>query len=185
MNAVSLERQDALQIAADAVAKLAFSDGGGGGPCLGEARGEDALFGLDGEVVVAERLAWSVDDKRAALSSMNDVVRVMAAVYSRRDARALERYARILLASSTARLGCDDASLPGGTETQRRRRRLSQGCRAAAQQQQQPLTEVAMPGLRLHGRTERAMPTLRRGLRARNGRAVSRGPLLLLLPLPE
>lgn len=122
MNAVSMERQDGLRIVSAAVADLAFSGthrhrGGGGEAWAGEApppavRGNVGLGGLDGgeeeeeeEAAIAERLAWSVDDKREALSSMNEVVRAVAAVYSRRDARALESYASILLSCSTARRG--------------------------------------------------------------------------------
>lgn len=111
MNAVSLQRQNALRVVADAVANLAFS-GSSGEVCTGAGPGRvvaDEEYFSKGEVV-AERRSWSVDDKREALSSLNDVVRAMAAVYSRQDARALERYVSILLSSSTDGFGVGGAS---------------------------------------------------------------------------
>lgn len=104
MNAVALERHDALRAVADAIAFLALSDGREGcssAALLSWSRNTD--LGISGEEAMAERRKWSFDEKREALASMNDVVRVLAAVYGRRDSRALERYAGILLSSSNAR----------------------------------------------------------------------------------
>ncbi len=139
MNAVSLERQSGLGIIADAVAGLSFSGGSAEEPWLG------ADFGLGRGEAVAERLAWSVDDKREALSALNDVVRALAAVYSRQDARALERYAGILLSASTARYGLGASGKPAGTQCSAcgatpagggfgsaTRRCLFEGCRGGA-----------------------------------------------------
>lgn len=111
MNAVALERHDALRAIADAVAFLALSDGREG--CSSAALpswSRSTELGISGEEAVAERRKWSFDEKREALASMNDVVRVLAAVYGRRDSRALERYADILLSSSTARFSLCPAS---------------------------------------------------------------------------
>lgn len=102
LNAVALERHDALGIIADTVANLSFTRAPHGGVTPGGGDGEFSGAGA------CARHEWPLEAKREALSSLNDVVRVMAAVYSRQDARALERYARILLSASTARLG-DDA----------------------------------------------------------------------------
>lgn len=102
LNAVALERHDALRVIADTVANLSFTRGPHSGVAHSDAGGE-----LGGEEDACARHEWSLEDKREALSSLNDVVRVMAAVYSRQDARALERYAGILLSVSTDRLGGD------------------------------------------------------------------------------
>lgn len=142
MNAVALERHDALRIVADAIADLAFA--AGREACVsGVLGGRDAEFGIGAEEAALGRLRWSLNDKREVLSSFNDVVRVMAAVYSRQDARALERYAGILLSASTARFGvgawaklgkrcssCGAAPAPTSSGS-RVRRCLVEGCRGA------------------------------------------------------
>ncbi|CAM9109555.1 unnamed protein product, partial [Hapterophycus canaliculatus] len=147
MNAVSLERQSALRIVADAVSDLALSGEGNGARFGGEVPGEKkgkAEFGFEWDGVVDGRQTWSVDDKRKALSSMNEVVRVMAAVYSRRDARALEWYAGILLSLSTERFGpgspgeilgarCSVCGAPhDGAAENALQRCLSERCKGAA-----------------------------------------------------
>lgn len=146
MNAVSLERQSALRVVADAFAGLAFSGETGGARFGGDMSGDKEMadFGLEWEGAGGGRLAWSVDDKREALSSLNEVVRVMAAVYSRHDARALERYAGILLTLSTTRFGSRSngkhvgaqcagcGAPPAGAAENALQRCLSEGCEGAA-----------------------------------------------------
>lgn len=114
LNAVSIERQDGLRVVSDAIADLAFSGSrhrGSEAPAADRppaGKGEVGFGGLGAEQedsAAAARLAWLVDDKREALTSLNEVVRAVAAVYSRRDARALDSYASILRSCSTARRG--------------------------------------------------------------------------------
>lgn len=138
MNAVSLERQNGLGVIADAVAGLSFSVGSA------EETSAGVELGLDREVAAAERFAWSVDDKREALSALNDVVRALAAVYSRQDARAVERYAGIVLSESTARYRVGASGKLAGTQCSACgatpaggfevaiRRCLSEGCQGLA-----------------------------------------------------
>lgn len=136
MNAVSLERQNALRIVTDAVSNLAFS-GSSGELCPGVVPGRmrHQEYFPKGEEVVAERLSWSVDDKREALSSMNDVVRAVAAVYSRQDARALERYVSILRSSSIDQFGTGFLGKPTGVQCSSCRATLTEanGSTAAVQ----------------------------------------------------
>lgn len=145
MNAVCLERQSAVRIIADAISGLVFSGQSNGTRFGDEMLGEKGKteVGLEWEVAADGRQAWSVDDKREALSSMNEVVRVMSAVHSRQDARALERYASILLSLSTTRFGsasngkpigarCSSCGAqPAGVAIIALQRCLSDGCQGA------------------------------------------------------
>lgn len=121
MNAVVLERHDALRAVADAVAFLALSNGQEScGSATFPSWSRCTELGISGEEAMTARRKWSFDEKREALASLNDVVRVLAAVYGRCDSRALERYAGILLSSSTARFfGCHASGRTLGVQCSR------------------------------------------------------------------
>lgn len=105
LNAVIVERHDGLGLLTDAAADLVFPrvyTTCGGVPCSSDKRvcdSGDADAGGDG------RVGWGLEEKGEVLSTLNEVVRMLAAVYSRQDARALERYAGIMSAVSSARFG--------------------------------------------------------------------------------
>lgn len=117
MNAVVLEQHDALQMFADAVADLAFlrchEDSGESNGSTEPAGVTDTEIevSLRGEETLAGRAGWSLQNKREALVCLNDLVRVIAAVYSRQDARAIEHYATIILPASTARFRVESCSV--------------------------------------------------------------------------
>lgn len=107
LNAVTFERHDALGLLCIAAAVLVSPREHD--KCLGVGcRDQECECGLyAAETVTVGRLGWALDDKRDVLSTLNEVIRMLAAVYSRRDVRALERYARILLCASASRFGAN------------------------------------------------------------------------------
>lgn len=104
LNAVVLERYDALGVLSDAAADLLLPRSRKYWADVCNSTEFECGMG-DAENVAAGRVGWCAHGKGEVLSSLNEVIRMLAAAYSWQDAQALNRYARILLRASTARLG--------------------------------------------------------------------------------
>lgn len=138
LNAVVLERYDALGILSDAAADLVLPRARKS--CAGVCSNTECECGVeDAGAVAAGRVGWCAHDKGEVLSTLNEVVRMLAAAYSWQNAQALNRYARILLRASTARLNKEShrklgtlcsscGAAPGGSIGTKIRRCLVAGC---------------------------------------------------------
>lgn len=140
LNVVVLERYDALGVLCDSAADLILSRGSK--CCAGACSAGESEFCVgDATASTAARLGWHLHDKQEVLSNINEVVRMLAAAYSWQNARALTRYAHILLRISTARFGeicqreigshCSSCGTPRGEPLDIIQRCLVVGCSGA------------------------------------------------------